>query len=292
MRVLVIGGTRFIGPRVVQRLAESGHEVAIFYRGEHEVALPASVRRFKDCRAKMPITSIPKELKAYSPEVVLHMIAMGEQDAEAARRAFVTVARRLVVLSSGDVYRAYGVFKRIDDGPIEPVPLRESSPLRSRLHPYRRPDTPSTALEYYYDKLLVERMITADERLPATILRLPKVYGPGDNADLWSVYGFRAHPQWRWTHGFVDNVAKAIAMGIENEAAAGRIFNVGEEETPTVAERLRYLPTKANMPILDQSDNFAQDIVYDTSSIRRELGYSEDVSERDAMSKCAGGGGS
>jgi nucleoside-diphosphate-sugar epimerase len=190
-----------------------------------------------------------------------------------------------VVLSSGDVYRAYGVFKRIEDGPIEPAPLRESSLLRSRLHPYRSFDTPSTALEYYYDKLLVERAIAADDRLPATILRLPKVYGPDDNADLWSVYGFRRYPQWRWTHGFVDNVAKAITMAIENEAASGRIYNVGEEATPTIAERLSYLPANADAPIFDQPDNFAQDIVYDTSAIRRDLGYSEDVSERDAMSR-------
>jgi nucleoside-diphosphate-sugar epimerase len=85
MRILVIGGTRFIGPRVVRRLAKNGHEVAVFYRGEHEAAIPASIRKFKDCRAEMPVTSIPKELRAYSPEVVLHMIAMGEHDAEAAR---------------------------------------------------------------------------------------------------------------------------------------------------------------------------------------------------------------
>ena len=283
MRILIIGGTRFIGPRVVRGLAQHGHKLAVFYRGVHEAALPAGVRGFKNRCAQMPITRIPKELIAYSPEVVLHMIAMGERDAEALRNAFVEVARRLVVLSSGDVYRAYAIFKGLEEGPLEPMPLRESSPLRSKLHPYRSSNTPSDALEHYYDKVLVERAIVADVRLPATILRLPKVYGLEDNADLGTVYGFRTHPQWRWTHRFVDNVAAAIAVAGESEAASGRIYNVGEETTPTTAERLRYLPPKPDAPIIDQQCNFAQDIVYDTAAIRRELDYREDVLERDAM---------
>src|SRR5579864_5118395 len=114
MRVLIIGGTRFIGPRVAHRLAKGGHEVAVFYRGQHEAALPAGVRRFKDQRAERPVRRIPEELRAYAPEVVLHMIAMGEEDSKAARLAFVGVARRIVAPSSGDVYRAYGVFKGIE----------------------------------------------------------------------------------------------------------------------------------------------------------------------------------
>jgi nucleoside-diphosphate-sugar epimerase len=283
MRILMIGGTRFVGPRLVRRLARDGHEVAVFYRGEHEASLPANVVRFKNPNARIPVTNIPEELKAYSPDVLLHMNAMGERDAEAARDAFVGIARRLVVLSSGDVYRAYGIFKGTEEGNLEPMPLSESAPLRSRLYPYRTSDTPPDALEYYYDKILVERTIAADARLPATVLRLPKVYGAGDNADLATVYGFRAHPHWRWTHGFVDNVAQAIALTIENEVASGRIYNVGEKTTPTIAERLRYLPEKPDAPLFDQPANFSQDIVYDTNALRRELSYREGIAERDAM---------
>ncbi len=34
MRVLVIGGTGFIGPDVVQRLSRMGHEITLFHRGQ------------------------------------------------------------------------------------------------------------------------------------------------------------------------------------------------------------------------------------------------------------------
>ena len=289
MRILVIGGTRFIGLSAVRKLAQRGHEVAVFHRGEHEAGLPASVRQIRDRRARIPITSIPAELRAYAPEVVVHMIAMGQRDAEAARDAFVDVVGRVVVLSSGDVYRAYGIFKGIEDGPLESLPLSESSPLRSTMYPYRTSDRPSTVLEYYYDKVLVEQAIAANPRLPATILRLPKVYGQGDNANLGTVFGFRAHPEWRWTHGFVENVALAIVLAVESESASGRIYNVGEEITPTMAERMRYLPGTPNAPIVEQPGNFAQSIVYDTSAIRRELGYCEEIPEREAMRKVCEG---
>lgn len=282
LRVLVIGGTRFIGPRVVHRLIAGGHEVGVFYRGEHNAGMPTAVRRFQSPLAALPVREIPEELLAYEPDVVLHMIAMGARDAAAARDAFAGVARRIVAASSGDVYRAYGVFKRSEAGPVEPMPLSESAPLRSTLYPYRGADTAVESLEYYYDKIVVERELSAAARLPATVLRLPKVYGEGDNANLATVYGFRHHPDWRWTHGYVENVAAAIALAVVDDRASGRIYNVGEAHTPTVAERLADLPPNPGVPLFEQDANFAQDIVYDTRRIRAELGYREEVPEREA----------
>jgi nucleoside-diphosphate-sugar epimerase len=231
----------------------------------------------------MPIRRIPDRVRAIEPDVVLHMIAMGEEDAEAAVAAFAGIARRIVVPSSGDVYRAYGIFIGIEPGPPVPVPLGEDAPLRTIRYPYRRPDTPPDTLEFYYDKVLVEAAVSSRADLPATILRLPKVYGPEDNADLSTVYGFRHHPDWRWTHGFVDNVAAAIALAVVDDRAAGKTYNVGEVSTPTVAERLEFLPDRPDHALFDQPANFEQDIAYDTGRIRRELGYREMIEERTAM---------
>ncbi|MGA7824977.1 MAG: NAD-dependent epimerase/dehydratase family protein [Steroidobacteraceae bacterium] len=287
MRILVVGGTRFIGPRVVRRLVGAGHTVAVFHRGQHEIALPAAVQRIKDPRAGMPIVAFSEETRRFNPEVVLHMVAIGEADAEAARQEFAGRVRRMVMVSSGDVYRAYGLFKRLEEGAVDNRPLTESSPLRTSRFPYRHADTPKDALEYEYDKVLAERALAADSRLPVAILRLPKVYGIEDNGDLATVYGFRDHPEWRWTHGYVENVADAIALAVVTERAAGRTYNVGEEPTPSVAERLKYLPARAPAAQLLSEANFDQNIVYDTSRIRGELSYGEGIPERDAMVRVA-----
>jgi nucleoside-diphosphate-sugar epimerase len=283
MRILVIGGTRFIGPRVVGLLATHGHQVTVFHRGKHSSPLPPGVAELTHPDAAMPVRRIPDQARAIEPDVVLHMIAMGEEDAEAAVAAFAGIARRIVVPSSGDVYKAYGIFMGIETGPPVPVPLDEDAALRTVRYPYRKPDTPREALEFYYDKVLVEAVVSSRRDLPATILRLPKVYGPEDNSDLSTVYSFRYHPNWRWTHGFVDNVAAAIGLAVLDDRAAGKTYNVGEARTPTVAERLSFLPDRPDYALFDKPANFEQDIVYDTSRIRRELGYREVVDERKAM---------
>nr|MDQ3724539.1 NAD-dependent epimerase/dehydratase family protein [Actinomycetota bacterium] len=36
MRILVLGGTRFLGLALVHELLEAGHSVAVVHRGEHE----------------------------------------------------------------------------------------------------------------------------------------------------------------------------------------------------------------------------------------------------------------
>src|SRR5919107_5319077 len=161
MRILVIGGTRFIGPRVVALLSAQQHQVTVFHRGQHSRLLPRGVSELTHPDAAMPIRRVPDELRRLEPDVVLHMIAMGEEDAEAAVAAFAGVARRIVVPSSGDVYKAYGIFIGIEPGPPQPVPLDEDAGLRTVRYPYRQPDTPPDALEFYYDKVLVEAAVSS-----------------------------------------------------------------------------------------------------------------------------------
>lgn len=286
MRCLIIGGTRVIGPYVVRKLQMRGWNVAVLHRGIHVAALPANVQRFTDDFAGIPVLRVARAAIRFAPDVVLHMIAMGQQDAEAAMATFAGRAGRIVVLSSGDVYRAYGRFVGTEPGSIEPTPLNEEAPLRERLFPYRESAPSKEDLSYWYDKILVERAVCSRSELPGTVLRLPKVYGPEENADLATVYRFRHHPQWRWTHGYVENVAKAIALAVCDPRAANNIFNVGEAQTPTMAERLSRLPDRDVAVASEDAKNFAQDIAYDTSKIRRELGFSEDFDEVYAMAEC------
>jgi nucleoside-diphosphate-sugar epimerase len=283
MRVLMIGGTKFIGPHVARQFVDQGHEVLLYHRGQTEALLPKSIRHIRSPLAAMPVLRFPDELLAESFDTIVHMIPLGEADSRAAMEAFRGRASRVVALSSGDVYRAYGHLTRTEPGPLEAGLLREDSPLRSVLYPYRRQAKSAADWVYDYEKILVEREILGNPDLPGVILRLPKVYGPGNNADLATVYGFRRHPQWRWTHGYVENVAAAIVLAAGHPAATGRVYNVGEASTPTVGERLACLPPSSISPDQGTEFNLAQDIAYDTSRIRAELGYAEHVSYEEGL---------
>ena len=284
MRVLIIGGTGFIGPYVVTQLRDASHDVTLFHRGQHESSLiPPDVRHVRHDSASMPVLQFPAELLRESFDVVVHMIAMGEADARAAVDAFSGRTGRLVALSSGDVYLAYGRFTGLEPGPVEHGLLTEDSPLRTVLYPYRAQAKSPDELSYYYEKLLVEKELLEPSKINITILRLPKVYGPGNNADFATVYPYGNHPQWRWTHGYVENVAAAIVLAASHSRGARQIYNVGEEYTPTIEERLESLPQSTIARPGTTVFNFRQNIAYDTTRIRRELGYAESISYEEGL---------
>lgn len=181
MRILVIGGTGFIGPHGVRSLTEMGHEVTLFHRGLAKPNQALAVREVLGERRHL--SDFADEWKRLAPEVVLDMIPVTEQDARVLMSTFKGTACRLVVISSADVYRAYGRLHGTEPGPPDPLPLTEDAPLRERLYPYRgetprREDDPKRWMDDY-DKILVEQVVMGDPELPGTILRLAAVYGPG-----------------------------------------------------------------------------------------------------------------
>ena len=304
MRILVIGGTNFMGPLVVRSLSEQGHEVTVFHRGQTRADLPVGVKELLGDRR--PLAGSAAELQRIAPEVVLDMIPEFEQDGTEVMSIFRGVARRVVSISSQDVYQAFGRVNGKETGPVESGPITEESPLRENLYPYRgetpREQDDPKRWQDDYDKNLVERVVMEDAHLPGTILRLPMVYGPGDYQHRLFRFLKRmddhrpailldeAEAQWRWTHGYVENVADAIALAVTDERAAGRIYNVGEPFAFTMAEwvemvgkaagwqgRVVLVPRGRLPEPLRWGINAEQDIVVDSSRIRSELGYEERV---------------
>jgi len=308
MRVLVIGATGFIGPSVVAALERDGHDVVIFHRGSGPRAAANEIlgdrRRLAEHRTA---------LRALRPDVVVDLVLSSGRQAAELVDVFRGAAGRLVAISSGDVYRACGVLHGSEPGPLQPVPLTEDSDLRTSLQTYP-PERIAMLQQVFgclddeYDKIPVEREIQRDRDLPATVLRLPMVYGPGDRLRRFlpivkrildgrtTILIEETFSAWRAPRGYVENVAAAIALAATSDRAAGRVYNVGELDSVSefewsqriadaMAWRGRFIVLPRNrMPAhLVTPGNFEQDWATSTARIREELGYMEPIAQHDAI---------
>jgi nucleoside-diphosphate-sugar epimerase len=313
MQVLLIGGMGFIGPHVARHLIAHGHQVAVFHRGQSKTALPAGARQILGDREALA-DSLP-EFRSFAPEIVVDFILSSERQARDLINTFRGIAGRVVALSSCDVYRAAGILHGLEPGPLQPVPLTEESELRTTRHPY-----PPQALVMLrkvfawldddYDKIPVEQVALGDPQLPGTVLRLPMVYGPGDQLH-------RLHPflkriddrrpailiqeelaRWRGPRGYVENVAAAIALAAMSPKTASRVYNISEPHAFSELEwarnigrvagwsgRVLAVPKERTPAHLQIPYNAAQHWTVSSARIREELGYDEPVSLDTALER-------
>lgn len=293
MHVLILGGTGFVGPHVVRELDRLGHEVTIFHRGEREPTLPRTVRHVHGTFAELE--AHVDGLLALNPHVVVDMVPFTAEDVWRIR-LFADGVQRAVVVSSQDVYLAFGRAQRTEPGPYVPTPLTEESALRRAV------------VDPAYDKVGVERAAAAVDGMAATIVRLPAVHGPGDEQHRLYPYVRRmddgrreilldeAVRAWRWTRGYVEDMGRAIALAAVDPRAAGRVYNVADEHVFTEPEWVRAIgrvhgwtgdivcvPSTQLPERMRVTFDADQDFAVDSGRIRRELGYREAVAFDEAL---------
>jgi nucleoside-diphosphate-sugar epimerase len=229
LKVIVFGGTRFIGRAIVEELAAAGRDVLIVHRGNLE---PGDMPPVQHLHAdRMELETHRDVLAAFKPDAAVDCRALTRADSEAVLAAL-PAGLRLVVISSLDVYRAFGALN--DERETDPVPLDETSPVRPNRYPYRGK---MPGMEDY-DKLDVE-----DVYLPAgaTSVRLPMVYGEHDyqlreEFILRRVRAGRTRipfgaGSWLACRAYVRDVARGVHLALKTPSAAGEVLNLCEDKT-------------------------------------------------------------
>ena len=287
LRILVLGGTRFIGRRIVDELVEHGHDVVVVHRGNSEPDGLADVPHLHADRLDLGV--VQSDLVRFDPEAILDCAAFGAADADAVLGSFPRDDRRLVVLSSMDTYRAYG---SLHAGTVtDAVPLDETSPVRPERYPYRG-QVPGMD---DYEKLEVEERWLGRG---GVVCRLPMVIGEHDYQRrqeflLRRVRAGRTRiPTGAGTalltHGYVGDVARGVRLALECDQR-GEVFNFGERRTPTMALRARQIldaagatdtelvpvPDEALPPDLGILGSIPQPLIVSSDKARRVLGWDE-----------------
>ncbi len=298
MRILIIGGTKFIGPHVVKFLYEKGHDIVLFHRGNTNHPFPFHVPSILGDRTNL--SSFKEKLLSFSPDLVIDMIPYSENDTRELATVFRGLVQRIVIISSCDVYCAYDRLLKVFTHELVPTPLHEESALRENFYPYRKMiSAQPTDWSYHYEKILVEKTIRSFSDINSTILRLPMVYGPGDYSRIYPylkrmddnrpILLDENQANWRTCRGYVEDIANAIVLSALDTRSGNRIYNVGEPYAYSEIEWIRHighvagwknkvitLPHHKLPPHLKEpSLAWEQNLVIDTNLIRDELNYKE-----------------
>ena len=247
MRVLVIGGTLFIGRLLVEELLKDGHEVAVLHRQpKHDWG-----RRVENIMAdRNDGDAVREALSTRRFDVVFDNVYDWERGTTAAQveatvRACGDRLSRYIFLSS---VAAYG------DG----LNHKESDPLAPDYH----------AEPYVSHKATTERLLFRMRRqtgLPLVTFRPPFVYGPGNpfyrEQFFWDRLragrpliipgdGYRLM-QFVYVHDLVE----ALIRSMTEPRAEGEAFNIGDPRPLTQVEFVEKLakvasvePTLVRMP--------------------------------------------
>jgi len=227
MRILVLGGTGFVGRQIAMRLIYQGDDVAVFHR--HPDA-PEPLNRFRHIHGeKSSLQGVSREIAQFRPQAVVDASSMTRADAESALEVLPNVPT--VVLSSQDVYEAF--LSSRNGTCLSPVPLSERSAVRTQRHLYR--GLGLKGVDEDYEKLDVE---ASWSRRGATILRLPMTYGPfeaqaREDPILRRIAAGRlripvGEGTQLWSRGHVNDIAVTVTAAVKTPMSWGRTMNIGD----------------------------------------------------------------
>jgi nucleoside-diphosphate-sugar epimerase len=222
VRVVVIGGTKFVGPAAVGGLLAAGHEVAVAHSGAHEHPAVEAVEHLHGERDAL--LGEGGAIEAWRPDALVDTFPGGASAAkgEGLAACAARTGARAVAISSVDVYQ-HGVDSGMGDGSgtlamtVDPIPLQEDARLRVGPYPGATPGHDNVAME---DAL-------ARAGCAAVALRPGAIYGPHPTAREWTLVRRVARGERRlplpdggvqlFHRVAIERVARAIVAAVERE---------------------------------------------------------------------------
>lgn len=207
MRILVIGGTRFVGVYLTRELVEAGHEVVLFNRGNHPVPVPGVGQITGD---RTDAEQLQAALARESFDAIFDNTGRKLSDTQPLADLFKGKLQHFVYVSSAGVYLA-----------SDQMPHREGD----TLDPESRHRGKFEAEDYLLK-----------QGLPMTSVRPTYIYGPGNYNPIEGWFFDRLVRDrpipipgsgLQITQlGHCQDLAKAMVAVLGNRNAVGEVYNV------------------------------------------------------------------
>ncbi len=251
-RVLVTGGTGFVGRALCPTLLEAGYEVSVATRNPRaaEDMHHVEVRPIPAIGAGTDWTAALRDV-----DLVVHLAArvhvMDEPTADplaAYRQVNTDGTRRLAEDAAAAGVRRFVLLSTVKV-------LGEAT----SDGPFRDDDAPAPQDPYGWSKLEAEQVlaeVAAGSDMETVVLRPPLVYGPHVKGNFLALLSLcrRAPPLPlggvgnRRTMVYVDNLVDAILRGLDHPRAAGRTYLVGADEAVSTPDLIRALAAAMKRP--------------------------------------------
>jgi nucleoside-diphosphate-sugar epimerase len=228
VRVLLLGGTRFVGRAIVEQLLRAGHEVTLLNRGLSADPFATRVRRVLGDRRDPATIRRAVGLREY--DAVVDVTAYHESETGTVIEAFRDRIRHFIHISTAAVYL---IREKI-------LPPFTESQFGGRLVRTRPRD--STWLYAYHKRRCEEVLLEAyaSHAFPFTALRLPVVVGYHDYTRRADAYlerlangGPLILPEGglnSWGFLWVEDLAEVVCSSLLKAAAFGRAYNLAQRE--------------------------------------------------------------
>jgi 2'-hydroxyisoflavone reductase len=252
MKILVMGGTQFIGRHVVNELLRAGHDVTLLNRGKTAPGIFSQLPLIQLDRQSEELERSP-ELKR-SWDTVIDLSAYFPKEVERILSLLKGRCGRYVYCSTISVY------SNLADSPL-PL-LRESDDLKSCSAEQAIDSSMNT---YGERKAECERVALAQQAggVPVVILRPSVVYGAHDHTDRFAYWIFRASRQAAFIlpdagltmtrKTYAPDLAKAFVSALTAPNALGQAYNIADEETLSFRDTLRQLGVSLGTEPLDHA---------------------------------------
>jgi 2'-hydroxyisoflavone reductase len=173
LRLLVLGGTGFLGPHMVRTAQARGHEVTIFNRGRTNPGMFEDVEELIGDRAGQL-----EALEGREWDVVIDNSGYYPEHVELSTALLADQVGHYIFTATTDVYRDYDTPGMTEDYPLGQLP--DGAPHDPR--------------QYYGPlKVLCEGIVRDAFPGRNTVCRPTWVAGPGDNNHLWTYWVMRMH---------------------------------------------------------------------------------------------------
>lgn len=171
LRILFIGGTGFIGPHMVRAAMARGHVPTLFNRGKTNPGLfPEVEKLIGDRDGGLDV------LKGRKWDAVIDTSGYVPRVVRASAQLLKGAATHYLFISTGDVYKDFGVDQIDEDAPKAVLPEPGSEDTRKYYGPL---------------KVICEEEVRTAFPDRHTIIRPGWIVGPGDNANLFTYWPVR-----------------------------------------------------------------------------------------------------